>query len=94
MYLHYEQVASSAVVKTTSALNPPPEATGVDAQAETEDIRYTMDGATNPTAATGMLLKSGAAPIYFLIEDLKRIRFIQSGTGGKLNLHYSGGRDI
>lgn len=95
MYLLFEREASGAAVKTVSDLAPPGEATHAELQADTQAIRYTMDGVTDPTSSSGMLLLTTSDPKLFLIEDLKRIRFIQgAGGAGGLNVHYLGGRDI
>lgn len=95
MFLSYEQVASSGVVKTVSDLTIPANATQAELQADTQDIRYTMDGSTNPTSTLGMLLVTTHHPKLFLISDVKRIRFIQgSGGAGNLNLHYVAGRNV
>lgn len=96
MYLKFEQVASSAVVKSAASLvNFPANAMGAELQADTQAIRYTMDGVTAPTASSGMLLLTTDHPKYFTVEDLKRIKFVQSAGGaGKLNVHYTGARNI
>jgi len=95
MFLSFEQIAVSSAVLTVSALTVPAKATGVELQADTAGIRYTLDGATNPTVSAGMVLLVTEAPRYFTVEDLKRIKFIRSGgSDAKLNVHYLAGRDI
>lgn len=95
MYLSYEQEPATAAVKTVANLTVPARATHVEIQADTQAIRYTMDNATNPAAAVGMLFLVTDCPKLFLIEDLRRIRFIQVAAGaGNLNLHYLAGRDV
>ncbi len=95
MYLSYEQVVVSNVVLTAAALTIPNNVTGVQLQADTADVRYTMDDATNPTVASGMILLTTEPPAEFLIEDLQRIRFIRSGgVDANLNVHYFAGADI
>lgn len=72
----------------------PAKATGVNIQADTQSVRYTMDG-TDPTSSSGMLFLTTTAPESFLIEDLKRLRFIAgAGGAGNLNFHFWAGRDI
>lgn len=94
MYLGYNQIAVSIAVLTESDLTIPAGATGAILQAETNNIRYTMDG-TIPTTTKGMLLITTLPPEEFLIEDIRRIKFIQVAAGaGVLNIHYFGGRDI
>ena len=88
-YTHFERVASSGSVKDVGDLNPPSTATHVELQADTQDIRYTMDGSTDPASGSGMLLVASAQPKLFLIKDLKNIKFIQgAGGAGGLNAHY------
>lgn len=95
MYLRYEQVAADNTVKTVAALNVHANATLVELQACTNDVRYTMDNATNPTQTSGMVLLTTQPPKTFLIEDLNRIRFTRgAAVDGNLNLHYAAGRNI
>ena len=95
MYLFYEQVAATVAVKTVADLNPPANATHVDIQSDTQNVRYTMDDTTDPTITSGMIFVVGLPIKTFLVEDLKRIRFIRNGgVDAVLNLHYFAGRDI
>jgi len=100
MFIGYEQVDVTAAVKTAANLTIPAKATHVRAQAETSDMRYTMDNSTTPSQTLGMILTTTAVGIddvteTFLIEDLRRIKFTRgSGSDGKLNLHYFAGRDV
>ncbi len=95
MYLSHEQVAATAVVKDVDDLTVPAKATHAELQADTSDIRYTMDAATDPTQTSGMILLTTEDPMLFLIEDIYRIRFTRgSGSNGNLNVHYVAGRDI
>ncbi len=55
-------------------------------QADTHDIRFTVDG-TAPTSSVGMLLVAAAAP-FFYTGDLGSLRFIQTESGSKLNVVY------
>ena len=94
MYLSYQRVASGASAKTVSDLTVPAKATHAELQADTQNVRYTMDG-TVPTSTSGMLFLTTEPPKTFLIEDVKRIKFIQVAVGaGALNIHYFAGRDI
>jgi len=93
-FLLYEQEASG-LIKTIADLSPPVGANFAMLQAFTQDIRYTMDGTTTPTATVGMLLETGAAPEQFSIEDMMNIQFIQVTAGaGVLSVHWAGGRAI
>lgn len=93
MYLAFTQVASSGAVKTVADLGTiPGNATHAELQSDTQDIRYTMDGETDPTSTSGMLLVTTHEPKTFLIDDVRNIRFTQgAGGAGKLNIHYFGG---
>lgn len=94
MFIGFEQVGTTAVVKNVQALTPPRNATHCTIQADTQSVRYRMDGGA-PTAAIGMLFLTTQLPELFLIEDLKRIQFCQgAGGAGNLNIHYAAGRDI
>jgi valyl-tRNA synthetase len=95
MYLSFEQVVADGTVKTVTALTVPAKATHAELQATTQDIRYTMDDATNPSASSGMVLATTHDPKQFLIEDVKRMRFTRgAGSDGELNVHYFAGRDV
>lgn len=94
-FLLHEAVAATSSVKTVSALSVPYNATSALLQAATNNVRYTMDGSTNPTVSSGMLLLTTEDATEFLIEDIKNIRFIRDGgTDGSLNIHYYAGRDV
>ena len=94
-YLYVEQVAATASVKDVDDLNIPNNATWAELQADTQDVRYTMDGATNPTQTSGMVLLTTEDPSFFLIEDVKQIKFVRgAGSNGNLNLSYGAGRDV
>lgn len=96
MYLLYEQEATTNTAKTVSDLAPPAKATGVEIQADTQNCRYTMDNTTAPvTGSVGMIFRTTDPPKQFLIDDLRRIKFIRdAGSNGNLNFHYFAGRDI
>jgi hypothetical protein len=91
-FIGYEQIATGPVLGTFADLTIPPNTVRAYIQAETANVRYTMDGdGVNPTVITGMLLLQGLAPEWFEREDLARIRFIGDGGGvGRLNIHYYG----
>lgn len=94
-YLFEESIAATASEKNLADLNVPANATGADLQADTQDVRYTMDGTTVPTQTTGMVFVVGNEPEPFLIEDVKNIKFVRgAGSDGQLNLHYWAGRDV
>lgn len=92
-FVGYQQVTFGAVVQTAAAnLNIPPTTIRAQLQADTADMRYTMDGnAIRPTPVEGMLLLNGLAPEWFEIEDLNNLRFMgDGGAVGQLNVHYWG----
>ncbi len=94
-YVGYEQEAATDTVKTVSSLTVPANATLVELQADTQDVRYTMDNATDPSQTSGMVLLTTHVPKLFSVEDLRRIRFVRgAGSNGNLNLHYYTGRDV
>lgn len=92
MYGYFQRVAISNAVKTVADLSIPPTATHAEIQAEssaiTDGVCYTMDG-TAPTVSSGMILPSNADPKLFLIEDIRRIKFIRRGANDTaLVVHY------
>jgi hypothetical protein len=94
MYLSYERIAATDVVKDVDDLTIPGTAAGAMIQAAGRDVLYTMDGTTDPVSdgMTGMVLRMTDPPFQVLIEDLVRIKFCRSGgRDGYLNLHYFGG---
>lgn len=88
-YILYEQVLlDDATVRTVADLDPP-EATHAELQAQSDgDINYTMDGLTDPNASIGMVLRATDPPKTFLIDDVRRIRFLKSAADTHLNVHY------
>lgn len=95
MYLSCERVASSGAVKTQTALTIPAKATQAEIQADSQNVRYTMDATTDPTSTLGMLFLTTDLPKTFLIDDVRRIRFTQgAGGAGAINIHYFAGRDV
>lgn len=94
-YLSYEQLAVSNSVLNSSSLTIPAKATQAELQADSNHVRYTMDGTTNPTTTSGMLLLTTSDPKLFLIQDVRNIRVIRDGAvDAKLNVHYLAGRNV
>jgi hypothetical protein len=91
-FVGYEQIVYGPAVQTVAALTIPPTTIRAQLQAETSDMRYTMDGnPVRPTPAEGMLLLQDEPPEWFEVEDLQRIRFLgDGGAVGQLNIHYYG----
>jgi hypothetical protein len=105
MYIGFEQKTVSNVVLTASDFTIPSNATFVVVQATGEDVRYTMDGSTDPTATLGMIWHAehagppagtaADAPEFYSIDDFQNVRMIRGGgSDGVLNLHYGAGRDV
>lgn len=97
-YVKYESVQASDAPKGAEEFSIPEtqNVTRVALQATENNVRYTMsDSAEDPTPSSGMLLVADTKPEDFLLEDLKRIRFVsESGTPGVLNIHYYASRII
>ncbi len=96
MYLSYQRIDATATVKTVSDLTIPVGATHAELMSDGAAVLYTMDNATDPSTALprGMILRTTDPPKTFVIDDIRRIRFVgTAGTSG-LNVHYFGGRDI
>lgn len=95
-YLSYEQIAcSDTTVRDVDDLTIPANATHVELQAANGgDVAYTMDGTSVPSAGVGMLLQTGADPKLFLVDDLRKIKFVKNDGSTSLNIHYIAGRDI
>jgi hypothetical protein len=95
MFIGFQQVSATSAVKTATALTIPANATAVEIQADTQNVRYTMDNETNPAQSSGMIFLTTDCPKVFGIDDLRRIRFTRgAGSDGNLNFHYSAGRDV
>lgn len=91
MYLSYQQVAATASEKDVDDLTIPDTTTHVELQASSQHVSYTMDNSTTPTQTAGMFLLTTSDPKLFLIEDVRRIKFVRgAGSDGNLNLHYLG----
>jgi hypothetical protein len=90
-YIFYEQVAVSNTVLSRANFNIPNQVTHVELQADTANIRYTMDGYTDPTVSSGMLLLTTSDPKIFMADDLLKLRVIRDGgSDANLNMHYVG----
>lgn len=92
-FVGYEQVVVTSAIQTVSALTVPANATHAELQAETNHIRYRMDGGV-PGSSSGMLLVAGSDPRVFLIEEVRNIQFVKDAGSPKLNVHYWAGRNV
>lgn len=85
----YESITADSSVQQGSALSIPNGAIGAELAASDQDIRYTMDGSTDPSETSGMLLSTSHNPKIFGISDVINIRFTRGGgTDGTLHVHY------
>lgn len=90
MFGKYERIAinGTTVTQLSAVANIPPGTIRAQLQADTANIHYTMDGASNPSSTVGMRLIAGLAPEWFEIKDLVRMRMISAGSASGLNIHY------
>lgn len=80
----YHQITDLTAV---ASLTPPANACVALIQAEGAAVRW-RDDAVNPTSSVGMRLPAGSELRYD--GNLSAVRFIQEGSGGKLNISYYG----
>jgi hypothetical protein len=64
-------------------------------QADTANVRYTLDGTTVPTAAVGMIVVAGAHQALVIrgSMSMKNASFIAESGSPKLNIMYIGQSD-
>ncbi len=94
-FLGYEQITVSDSVLDVSNLTVPANTTFVEIQSETQNVRYILDGDTEPTVSTGMVLLVTEPPKFLEIEDLNDIKFIRDGgSDAALNVHYGAARNV
>ena len=92
-YVGYEQIAVSDTVLDRSHLTIPSGATHAEIQADTQNVRYTMDNKVTPTQTIGMIFLVTEPPKSFVIDDVRHMHFVRgAGSDGVLNIHYFGGR--
>jgi hypothetical protein len=97
MYVRYVQVEADNTVKNSNSITgwvEADQAALIEIQADTNNVRYTMDDVTDPTQTVGMLFRVTDPPKTFLMEDVTRIRFTRgAAANGNLNFHIISGRD-
>lgn len=94
-YQMYDQLAVSNTVLDVDNILIPDSATHAELQADTQPIRYTMDGATDPSQTSGLILRTDKAPKKFTIGDLRRMRFVRgAASDAALNLHFINGNAL
>lgn len=85
----YQQVNVTAAVKTIDAFTIPWWASHAELQAMTQDVRYTLDGLTDPTQNSGFVLEARAKPEAFNMDDFIRIKFTRgAASDAQLNVHF------
>lgn len=94
-FIGYEQIPVTTDIQTAADLDIPAAAQGAILQAESAVIRYSMvpEGKTPgppPNAGRGMLLRNTGLGQYFMIENIRNIKFVAQSGSPKLNIHYIG----
>lgn len=90
-FLFYDQLLISDSVIDINDLSVPSKTTRVELQAESNPVRLTMDGSTDPTQTSGIVLLAQDEPSEFLVEDFKRARLVRGAAADAvLNVHYYG----
>lgn len=92
-FISHEQVTVTTL-KTFANLTIPTNTHGVRLQATANNVVYTMDDTSVPTATVGMVLVVGNTPEDFNVEDIKKIKFISASGTAQLEVHYYAGRNI
>jgi hypothetical protein len=83
--ISYVQVTS---LGSATTLTIPAGARGAHIQAESQNVRYRLDG-TSPTASVGMILYAGDPPTVLTdFAGLNAAKFIEVTGSAKLNVHY------
>lgn len=72
---------------TAQQLDVPAGARGAIIQADTQNVRYRLDGGV-PAAGVGLLLRTTDAPIELVGPAVKMARFLEAAGGGKLNVQF------
>lgn len=86
-FIGFEQVEADGTAKSAANLTIPALATFAMLQADTQNVRYTLDGEKTPIEGKRLIV--GLMPERVLIEDLKNILFCrEGGSNGKINIHY------
>lgn len=71
---------STALTGAVTTLSVDSRATGVLIQAETQNVRYTLDG-TNPTSSLGFVLTADADPVIIPKNSDITIKVLRSASG-------------
>jgi hypothetical protein len=80
----YKQIT---VLTSAVGLDAPEGATMAHVQAESQNVRYRLDG-TAPTASVGMPIQADTVGQWLPIEKLNKARFIEETATAKLNIHF------
>lgn len=84
----YEQIVDVSSVVTLTVPAWPTRTAYAMIQAESENVRWTDDGETTPTATVGFILFAGAAPTRFEVSQLGLLQFIEVAPSAILNVEY------
>ena len=77
----------NASLNTVQTLTIPSGATNIIAQAQTQNVRYTLDG-TTPTASKGFQLEKGAAAVNIPIGPNTTLKFIEESASAALDYQF------
>lgn len=81
------QAHRSNAVDSLFTVNIPTGCSEVLVQADTQNIRYTVNG-TNPTASSGFILTAGNAPISIPVTKSTVLKFISETAGAILQMQF------
>lgn len=63
-------------------------ANGVFLQAFNNNVRYTLDGSTDPTSSVGFVLFADAEPFFLNLQNLAELRFIEEDSGATMQYQF------
>lgn len=79
---------SGLTISSAQTLSVPSGATKIMMQCLTQNIRYTLDGNTVPTASVGFQLKAGELPVILPIGEATTIKVIQETATASLQFQF------
>jgi hypothetical protein len=79
------QITDAALSAVKTFLKPA-DANGCLINAVTQNVRYTLDGSTAPTASVGLLMVAGQAPIY--LEPGASLKVIEVAASASISLQW------
>jgi len=75
----YTDVVAAAVVQSDGSFTP--NVRYFKVAAESQVVRYTLDG-TTPTTTNGFRLLTGVAPTVFSLAEMRAAKFLEESAGG------------